>query len=704
MEVGNEPLKTIKGALAYYTIRLQLNVIPLHDIATGHCSCGDLHCGKNSGKHPRIMDWRRQASKKFDKIFHDWWARWPNANIGIPAGKTNGFFALDIDDVTALEDLLKDGRDWPLTYSYQTGSGNRHYWFKYPESQEITNSRGKLPLGIDVRGNGGYLVVPPSVSGVGAYVLEALRDVAEAPSWLLDMLRPVEGEHVEYAQMSDLVEFDRLDDTTQERYRRYTNSVVRDEIEGLHVLASDPNSQWDNSTYKTSCNLFELAKAPWSPLTSDQVEDVIREHAPPFDHEGWTEIRLNKIITSAYKRIMYRDGARPYPPEISIPPAPDKRSPPSEHDYSLVRFSEIEDIDYAWFEENWIPKKGVVLLVGDSSSGKSTLFAHWAAKASTGKWGTDGPLNCLFFSEEDSAGAIIKPRLVASGADLTKIMTVKIREPDAFENVKERSVNFKHHLDVVRKIIIENQIRVIFIDPAPKFLGVDEDRDSKDMQRTVLENISAFADELDLLIIMIKHNKKHQKASDALTSNDRTYGSVVWTEVPRHKLSLMKVDHELRDKFDLSEDDPVAALLKIDKNSYGPDDIPKKAFRRDLRMYRGHEVAFLIDDGHRKISSRDMDVRPVETDEQTDRRKDISRKSDNWLMDMIKANGGSILRTKLEEICGQNKNPSFSTIKRRLRVFLDEGKIIEERRDAERNRIVIYYLADYDTDPMRDLE
>lgn len=166
--VGN----TLKAALAYYTITLRLRIFPLHDVASGACSCGDPACSKNAGKHPRISDWQRESTKDFDKVFHRWWAKWPNANIGVPTGELNGIYVLDIDKYEIWNELIAEHGEIPETFSYLTGGDGRHLWFKYPENVNITNRRSGFPYGVDIRGNGGYVLVPPSKTLKGEYRFE----------------------------------------------------------------------------------------------------------------------------------------------------------------------------------------------------------------------------------------------------------------------------------------------------------------------------------------------------------------------------------------------------------------------------------------------------------------------------------------------------------------------------------------------------
>ena len=134
-----------------------------------------------------------------------WWKEYPGANIGLATGKANGILVLDIDRNHAdgvdgeetLKEMERELGPLPPTVEALTPNGGRHLYFKYPEGRDIGSrtARAGRP-GIDVRGNGGYVVVPPSTvrcadGQVRAYEWEVssyphTTPLAELPeAWLL---------------------------------------------------------------------------------------------------------------------------------------------------------------------------------------------------------------------------------------------------------------------------------------------------------------------------------------------------------------------------------------------------------------------------------------------------------------------------------------------------------------------------------------
>lgn len=96
-------------------------------------------------------------------VINKWWSQWPQANIGLSCGGS-GVIALDADsykDVYDGEKLLD-----PLdeeTVTNLTGGGGTHLLYQMPEGKTLGNAKSGLPSGIDIRGYGGYVVLPPSV-------------------------------------------------------------------------------------------------------------------------------------------------------------------------------------------------------------------------------------------------------------------------------------------------------------------------------------------------------------------------------------------------------------------------------------------------------------------------------------------------------------------------------------------------------------
>lgn len=131
-----------------------------------------------------LKPYMREKPATMQKI-SAWGRRWPDANIGLATGKISGFFVLDCDSLEAVK-LVRE-RGIPDTLSAMTGKG-AHFYFAYPDFS-VCNRTGILP-GVDIRGDGGYVVAPPSIHPSGKIYQWGLGEtIAPAPEWLLALLR-----------------------------------------------------------------------------------------------------------------------------------------------------------------------------------------------------------------------------------------------------------------------------------------------------------------------------------------------------------------------------------------------------------------------------------------------------------------------------------------------------------------------------------
>jgi replicative DNA helicase len=144
-------------------------------------------------KKPAVK-WADVATKDAGQII-DWWKHQPNANIGIATGARSGLVVIDIDTAHDGEESAK-GLALPETVTAHTGGGGRHLLYAHP-GREIRNSASKLAKGIDVRGDGGYIVAPPSLHPSGNHyqwakeLAPSKHALAPMPEWMITSLTTI---------------------------------------------------------------------------------------------------------------------------------------------------------------------------------------------------------------------------------------------------------------------------------------------------------------------------------------------------------------------------------------------------------------------------------------------------------------------------------------------------------------------------------
>lgn len=141
-------------------------------------------------KRPLLSSWLvYQERLPTEAEILDWWTRWTEANIAIVTGVVSSIVVLDVDDRKALT-----GKPISPTPTVQTGKG-WHYYFQHP-GHECPNFVAKQQ-GLDFRGDGGYVVAPPSIHPVSGkpyeWVIGLDTPLAPVPDWLRPLIKSPSG-------------------------------------------------------------------------------------------------------------------------------------------------------------------------------------------------------------------------------------------------------------------------------------------------------------------------------------------------------------------------------------------------------------------------------------------------------------------------------------------------------------------------------
>ena len=167
---GSSPTNRRQAAVNFALACIQLGwpVLPLNTIKGGDCTCPSGSDCRSPGKHPignLAPHGSRSATTDEDQV-REWWRIRPDANVGVATGKASGIIVLDVDPRNggndSLKQLVKEHGKLPKTIVVETGGGGRHYYYRDKNVASHTPAPG-----VDVKGDGGFVVAPPSLHESG---------------------------------------------------------------------------------------------------------------------------------------------------------------------------------------------------------------------------------------------------------------------------------------------------------------------------------------------------------------------------------------------------------------------------------------------------------------------------------------------------------------------------------------------------------
>lgn len=167
-----------------------LPVFPVHSIRDGACTCG-RECG-SPGKHPLTRNGVKDATTDRETI-RQWWAEWPFANVALATG--GNVYVVDLDGEQGMLEWARVCHRHRATAIHTrvsiTGGGGRHLFYQPPDP-ELRNTHWRIGEGIDTRGAGGYVLLPPSLhkSGRRYEWPEGNPGMVSMPGWLVELIKP----------------------------------------------------------------------------------------------------------------------------------------------------------------------------------------------------------------------------------------------------------------------------------------------------------------------------------------------------------------------------------------------------------------------------------------------------------------------------------------------------------------------------------
>lgn len=162
---------------------------------------------KPEEKRPYMTNWLQYTHERAtDKMVENWFRSLSGAGVGAVTGKISNIVVLDVENYcpTSIEDLLKK---YPTQMVAKTGSGGYHLFYQYPRNVGKISNRVKIFEGADLRADGGFIVLPPTIhpngnkyewikkGPLGAFPM-AFLDLESKPTiqnegWIVEALRGV---------------------------------------------------------------------------------------------------------------------------------------------------------------------------------------------------------------------------------------------------------------------------------------------------------------------------------------------------------------------------------------------------------------------------------------------------------------------------------------------------------------------------------
>jgi len=478
MSITDRNERTCSAAIAYGD--LGWYVLPLYSVnKSGRCGCGNSEC-KSPGKHPH----RRFAPNGLKNATRDgfliasWFAKGISLNVGIRTGTESGIVVLDVDIKNNGQESLKWFGEIPTTPKVQTGGGGWHHFFTHPGGI-IKNSAEKIAPGLDIRGDGGYVVGAPSLHVSGreyAWLIDATAPLADIPLWLTNELNKATSKDLDKtaAKVS-------IPETINEGKRNDTLTILAGKLRRIGLNAN---------------GIYAALR-----------QENKRQCRPPLDEE-----ELKRIAKSIASHL---------PGDV-----------PPDAEPVLLDLNTIETKETVWFWDNRIPKGKLSLIAGNPGCGKSFLTAWIAAHVTTGESWPDTNQEVevgtvIFLAAEDGVADVIRPRIEWHDGDVSMVKILSGVITNCDEGQQHFSLE-KHVMALEKAIKTTDDLRLIIFDPISAYFGgIDSHKQVAVV--SALAPVAELAERYDVTIIAVAHLNKSIDAAAVY----RVLGSMGFVTAPR---------------------------------------------------------------------------------------------------------------------------------------------------------------------------
>lgn len=224
------------------------------------------------------------------------------------------------------------------------------------------------------------------------------------------------------------------------------------------------------------------------------------------------------------------------------------KEPSKPETVKIIRMSDVELTPVEWLWKPYLPFGKLSVLQGNPGEGKTYFAMHLAAACTNGKLLPNmermEPFNVIYQTAEDGLGDTVKPRLIEAGADLDRVLVID-----------DSDVQLTLSDERIEKAIIENNARLVIIDPIQAYLGADVDMNWANEVRPIFMRLGQVAQRTGCAILLIGHLNK----AAGMQSLQRGLGSIDIAAAVRSVMFIGKLKH-----------DPTMRILTHEKSSLAP--------------------------------------------------------------------------------------------------------------------------------------
>ena len=224
------------------------------------------------------------------------------------------------------------------------------------------------------------------------------------------------------------------------------------------------------------------------------------------------------------------------------------KEPSKPETVKIIRMSDVELTPVEWLWKPYLPFGKLSVLQGNPGEGKTYFAMHLAAACTNGKLLPNmermEPFNVIYQTAEDGLVDTVKPRLIEAGADLDRVLVIDDSE-----------VQLTLSDERIEKAIVENNARLVIIDPIQAYLGADVDMNRANEVRPIFMRLGQVAQRTGCAILLIGHLNK----AAGMQSLQRGLGSIDIAAAVRSVMFIGKLKH-----------DPTMRILTHEKSSLAP--------------------------------------------------------------------------------------------------------------------------------------